>query len=831
MVCADTASQDREKLCGHPMLGSTVSTLKENPVEGNFDRWHRLGSKKTRASESQFSKLRPPGLRHQTITSLFDELFADSDAEKDDIVSIASKKCCTFRKDSPAAQIRTSEDDRFAVLDSDIEEESEDAFDPWGSRYLSDEEDSGDDDGSGSRRCKKPRLGSRGTKEAGLRKALPSQTEVRRAEELDPTWSILATLSHFLQHPNSNIAKAVQAHLQPCEMIPPYDQAQMLAIQTQAARFLPKLKREERHPKPYKKVRRIIFHESMKGQADIFKDDSHEHQCQCLSKEEAAMLPPHELENRGVSCDEHCLNRSLNVECSDGTCRFAASGECKNQRIGRKQQAAFRTFKTEGRGWGVQSVEDVEAGTLVSEYVGEAIDDEEVARRLWLAKQEEGEDADFYMVEAMGTTVDARYYGNESRFLNHSCDPNCRLEKWNVGGSYRLGIFAIKDIPAGTEYCWDYQFANFEGARPKRCRCGAVNCRKVLAGKAYRDEAGGEGDSQAPVSDRLEKLQRTFSGVQAFRAMLGNKPLENFGSLVLFFNGRTAPEEMHQAQKSRLWLTYDGPGVVTRERKRAQRAREQKGETVLVSARSNSCTTLLNVTEALNVDARAAKGTRQAHIALLPCKALQTRLESMLTVHLDERETGCESRSSSTVTETTSASSMTRKEDRKLTKGEANGIGRDLDKHAWPPAKVLIELTDLDLRRSREKSTAVIRRKYRLRRFGLLSLREMRWREAAALPFAVKRVGAARVQRWHESRWQAVSDMLAFMRQSESKGLWGDMSEDICYSCGCSGDLVCCDACTSAFHLSCAGLYEVPSDDTWFCTRCKRKVGSVSRRA
>jgi len=38
---------------------------------------------------------------------------------------------------------------------------------------------------------------------------------------------------------------------------------------------------------------------------------------------------------------------------------------------------------------------------------------------------------DFYMCEIQKDfTIDATFKGNASRFLNHSCNPNCVLEKW-----------------------------------------------------------------------------------------------------------------------------------------------------------------------------------------------------------------------------------------------------------------------------------------------------------------------------------------------------------------------------------------------------------------
>lgn len=46
--------------------------------------------------------------------------------------------------------------------------------------------------------------------------------------------------------------------------------------------------------------------------------------------------------------------------------------------------------------------------------------------------------------------VDASRCGNPSRFINHSCDPNCELQRWYVGDEIRIGIFAIKDIEKGN---------------------------------------------------------------------------------------------------------------------------------------------------------------------------------------------------------------------------------------------------------------------------------------------------------------------------------------------------------------------------------------------
>lgn len=57
--------------------------------------------------------------------------------------------------------------------------------------------------------------------------------------------------------------------------------------------------------------------------------------------------------------------------------------------------------------------------------------------------------------------IDASRKANIGRFINHSCDPNCRIEKWTVLGEQRVGIFADKDIKNGTELSFDYSFVQY----------------------------------------------------------------------------------------------------------------------------------------------------------------------------------------------------------------------------------------------------------------------------------------------------------------------------------------------------------------------------------
>ena len=91
--------------------------------------------------------------------------------------------------------------------------------------------------------------------------------------------------------------------------------------------------------------------------------------------------------------------------------------------------------------------------------------------------------------------VDGEHMGGPTRFMNHSCEPNCRqfTVSYNNGDPkvYDLAFFAKHDIPANTELTFDYkdkeeeeEGEGAEGRKPTEgaslCLCGAKKCRKYL---------------------------------------------------------------------------------------------------------------------------------------------------------------------------------------------------------------------------------------------------------------------------------------------------------------------------------------------------------------
>ncbi|KAJ9689094.1 hypothetical protein PVL29_014640 [Vitis rotundifolia] len=174
-------------------------------------------------------------------------------------------------------------------------------------------------------------------------------------------------------------------------------------------------------------------------------------------------------------CSENCVCRVQCISCSK-SCH--CSENCTNRPF--RKEKKIKIVKTELCGWGVEAAESINKGDFVIEYIGEVIDDALCERRLWDMKDRG--DQNFYMCEIRKDfTIDATFKGNASRFLNHSCDPNCKLEKWQVEGETRVGVFAARSIKAGEPLTYDYRFVRF-GPEVK-CHCGAPSCHGYLGTK------------------------------------------------------------------------------------------------------------------------------------------------------------------------------------------------------------------------------------------------------------------------------------------------------------------------------------------------------------
>jgi SET domain-containing protein len=133
------------------------------------------------------------------------------------------------------------------------------------------------------------------------------------------------------------------------------------------------------------------------------------------------------------------------------------------------------------QGRGAFAIRAIPAGTRLIEYAGERLTPREADERY---PDDDGRHHTFLFAIDDDIVVDAAVNGNDARFLNHSCDPNCDV----VIEDKRLWIETIRDVEAGEELAYDYAYILPERHTPaaKRrypCNCGSANCRGTILGK------------------------------------------------------------------------------------------------------------------------------------------------------------------------------------------------------------------------------------------------------------------------------------------------------------------------------------------------------------
>ncbi|GFX81565.1 histone-lysine N-methyltransferase SETD2 [Trichonephila clavipes] len=192
--------------------------------------------------------------------------------------------------------------------------------------------------------------------------------------------------------------------------------------------------------------------------------------CDCTQTKE-------EIEYGILGCKEECLNRLLMIECGY---RCPLGEACSNKRFQKKQYIKSEIIKTEKKGWGLRALEDISTGNFLMEFVGEVLNHKEYRQRVKLYAKEKNVHC-YFMALKTDEILDATYKGNQTRFINHSCDPNCETQKWTVNGELRVGVFARRFIFTGEEFTLDYQFQRY-GREAQKCFCGSDNCSGYIGG-------------------------------------------------------------------------------------------------------------------------------------------------------------------------------------------------------------------------------------------------------------------------------------------------------------------------------------------------------------
>src|SRR5215510_12484296 len=144
--------------------------------------------------------------------------------------------------------------------------------------------------------------------------------------------------------------------------------------------------------------------------------------------------------------------------------------------MAKKSRARQRAVQIEVRksgvhGRGVYAAQFISEGARIIEYTGERV--------CWeAAPNDEDNTHTFNFGLDNGEVINPEVGGNEARWINHSCDPNCEAIEEEDG---RVFIHALRNIRAGEELSYDYQLQVEEPITravkaENACHCGSANC-------------------------------------------------------------------------------------------------------------------------------------------------------------------------------------------------------------------------------------------------------------------------------------------------------------------------------------------------------------------
>lgn len=167
-----------------------------------------------------------------------------------------------------------------------------------------------------------------------------------------------------------------------------------------------------------------------------------------------------------------------------------SKGKSKRKRRGPGGVILPRPFtirRSKIQGNGAFATRWIDQGSRIIEYVGERISADEADERY--DDDEMGRHHTFLFSVDEDTVIDAAVGGNEARFINHCCDPNCEA----VDDDGRIFIEALRDIAPGEELFYDY---GYELGNDKLtpglkkiypCHCGSPNCRGTILARSRPD--------------------------------------------------------------------------------------------------------------------------------------------------------------------------------------------------------------------------------------------------------------------------------------------------------------------------------------------------------
>ena len=156
--------------------------------------------------------------------------------------------------------------------------------------------------------------------------------------------------------------------------------------------------------------------------------------------------------------------------------------------IGRTKAAKpqmFRVRRSRVHGNGAFATRQIRKGTRIIEYLGDRVTHKEADRRY--DTKTSADHHTFLFIVDRGIVIDAGIGGNDARFINHGCDPNCE----SVTEDRRVFVEALRTIRLGEELKYDYSIGRAKDDPPNvdevfACHCGAEQCRGTMLWPAKR---------------------------------------------------------------------------------------------------------------------------------------------------------------------------------------------------------------------------------------------------------------------------------------------------------------------------------------------------------
>ena len=137
-------------------------------------------------------------------------------------------------------------------------------------------------------------------------------------------------------------------------------------------------------------------------------------------------------------------------------------------------QPLLRIASSGVHGRGVYTTQFIPEGTRVIEYTGQRMSWDD-------APNDENDPHTFNFGLDNGEVINPEIGGNEARWINHSCAPNCEA----IEEDDRIFIYAMRDIEPGEELSYDYAMELDEPITKKliqefKCHCDTSRCRGTM---------------------------------------------------------------------------------------------------------------------------------------------------------------------------------------------------------------------------------------------------------------------------------------------------------------------------------------------------------------